>query len=54
MVFDHEEKAERVKVIFDRVFFPTFQEATEGEQVTWAPTYSAEFVKNGNELTCLC
>ena len=54
MVFDQEREAERVTVIFENLSFPDFHEAIEGQQVSWAPAYSADFVKNGNELTCLC
>jgi hypothetical protein len=54
MAFSQERDAERVTVIFEDNLFPDFAEALAGQQAVWAPTYSADFVKRGDEMICLC
>jgi hypothetical protein len=54
MAFSQERDAERVTVIFEDNTFPDFVEALEGQRAFWTPAYSAEFVKHGDEMVCLC
>jgi hypothetical protein len=54
MAFSQQPDAERVTVIFEDNIFPDFAEALAGQQAVWIPTYSADFVRSGDEIICLC
>ena len=54
MAFSQERDAQRVTVIFEDTNFPDFAEAAAGQEALWTTTYSAEFVKEGDEMVCRC
>jgi len=54
MVFVQEADAQRITVIFEDDIFPSFVEAAAGREAGWKPAYSADFVKDGDEIICLC
>lgn len=54
MAFSQERDAQRVTVIFEDNNFPDFAEALAGQEAFWTTTYSAQFVKEGDEMVCRC
>jgi uncharacterized membrane protein len=54
MAFSQERDAQRVTVIFEDTDFPDFAEALAGQEAIWTTTYSAQFVKEGDEIVCRC
>ena len=54
MAFSQERDAQSVTVIFEDNNFPDFAEALAGQEAFWTITYSAQFVKEGDEMVCRC